>query len=190
MIRFVLGYCRCGCGTQIPILSRHTGKTLARFVFGHHRRGRHFPNEDYSSRSGKNNVRWNGGKSRHTAGYIRILSPDHPNHDHQGYVFEHRLVMEQHLGRYLTVDEVVHHINGNKHDNRIENLQLMTKKEHRSHHGKKDTSDRKCCDCGTDKPGLSKEGWTRWSRNPLNKEEWFCHKCYNRQNYHKLRLRI
>ena len=49
---------------------------------------------------------------------------------------EHRLIMEQYLGRKLTRKEVVHHINGDKSDNRIENLQLMTLSEHSKMHSR------------------------------------------------------
>ena len=69
--------------------------------------------------------RWNGGKSISKRGYLFILKPTHPFCNSLGYIFEHRLIMETHLGRYLKPEEVVHHINGNKLDNRIENLQLF-----------------------------------------------------------------
>lgn len=48
----------------------------------------------------------------------------------------HTVLMERHIGRYLNDDEVVHHINHDRKDNRIENLQLMKKKEHMSMHMK------------------------------------------------------
>jgi hypothetical protein len=51
-------------------------------------------------------------------------------------VFEHRLVMEAHLGRKLQDGEIIHHINGDRLDNRVENLQIMTRSEHIKLHRK------------------------------------------------------
>jgi uncharacterized protein (DUF1330 family) len=63
---------------------------------------------------------------KNSQGYIGIYCPNHPfKHPHDGRVAEHRLVMEKHLGRYLKPEEVVHHINGIRDDNRIENLILF-----------------------------------------------------------------
>lgn len=80
------------------------------------------------SRSGKNSSNWKGGVIKRKNQYIHILSPDHPNRDSRGYVQEHRLVVEKTLGRYLTPKEAVHHKDGNKHNNKPENLELISSK--------------------------------------------------------------
>jgi hypothetical protein len=77
-------------------------------------------------RSGAGHPEWKGGRLYNKDGYVIVWCPEHPTtHKTKKYVLEHRLVMEQHLGRYLTRQEVVHHKNGVKDDNRIENLEVF-----------------------------------------------------------------
>lgn len=78
------------------------------------------------------------------SGYLYIYKPTHPNSIKSGYVAEHRLVAEEKIGRFLKNNEVVHHINENKHDNSPDNLQVMTASEHNKLHAIK----RKRCDDG------------------------------------------
>lgn len=72
---------------------------------------------------------WKGGRIIEADGYVMIHKPDHPFANNKGYVFEHRLVMEAAIGRYLQPTEVVHHENENRSDNRLENLRLFSNNE-------------------------------------------------------------
>lgn len=67
-------------------------------------------------------------------GYRVVLDPESPQANVRGEQLEHRKIMAEHIGRPLRHDEVVHHINGNKLDNRIENLQILTRSEHQRIH--------------------------------------------------------
>ncbi len=72
-----------------------------------------------------------GRKKLNSNGYMKIfLGMRQPMADSRGEIFEHRLVMAKHLNRSLKSFEHVHHINGNKSDNRIENLELHPNSEH------------------------------------------------------------
>lgn len=83
---------------------------------------------------GTRNPRWKGGRNKDKNGYIYVYSPDHPYKTANNTVFEHRLIMEGFLGRYLLPCEIVHHKNHKKNDNRINNLELMNKADHASLH--------------------------------------------------------
>lgn len=66
-----------------------------------------------------------------STGYLFLYEPDHPKAYRNGWVAEHRYVMEQELGRYLATDEHVHHVNGIKDDNRLSNLRVLDAQQHR-----------------------------------------------------------
>lgn len=89
---------------------------------------------------------YKGGKILRYKKYVKyyyIKVKNHPFGGKQKYFPEHVLVMEKHLGRYIKKGELVHHINENTLDNRIENLEVMTRSTHMKHHLRKIMGGRK-----------------------------------------------
>lgn len=95
-------------------------------------------NATYCSRAckaeGQRGIKWGkrepGKRYQRGDGYISIYAPNHPKASKSGSVMEHRLVMEQAIGRYLEASEHVHHINGVRNDNRLENLEVISAGPH------------------------------------------------------------
>ena len=93
---------------------KHTAKGMCQM---HYRRWKLYGNPQIVKASQYNKTK---------QGYITIQLRNHPMANKTGYVYEHRLVMAEHLGRYLLPNETVHHKNGIRNDNRIENLELWS----------------------------------------------------------------
>lgn len=166
--RFILGTCQCPCSTELPnLISKKNRKDKKGFL-------RKYVNSSHSLRGRiKKRICIDGD------GYILIYKPDHPYCNSTGYVREHRLVMEEYLGRYLTPEEVVHHINKNKQDNKIENLMLFsTHSKHVSYEQIKDMTNRICYVCHSDKTHTRCEnGRPKWYKDEYG---FLCRKCYRR----------
>ncbi len=113
--------CQCGCQEYVvPTPLRYfRGKSL-RFIQGHQNRGVHHPN-------------YRGGMTI-SNGYVFILDHSHLRANPRGYVRRGWLVIEAHLGRHLRKDEIIHHLNGNKQDDRLENLWVVSRSDHMSMH--------------------------------------------------------
>lgn len=130
-------------------------------------------NQDTTPRTanvGENTSNWKGGRSKNGRGYIRRRIPG------VGYVYEHRWVMEQILGRPLASREVVHHRNGDLADNRPENLEVISSQaDHIKMHtlGRSRTGGRwsiehdACMNCGSIESPHQAGGW--------------CARCYKRR---------
>lgn len=118
-----------------------------------------------NDKTGENHWAWKGGKTISSGGYVSVYLPlDDPlavMRNRTGYVPEHRLVVARWLGRPLTDQETVHHVNGRTNDNRLENLQLR--------HGNHGAGVAYVChDCGSQNvgPGKLKETRAAYRRKP------------------------
>ena len=99
------GYCKCGCGEKPGVYKRtrhylgYIKGSVKNYINGH------------CLGKGPDSVNWKGGRRTSSEGYISIMTPDHPNANGKGYVYEHRLIAEKALGKYLPIKAVVHHHN-------------------------------------------------------------------------------
>lgn len=115
-----------------------------------------------ASYKGAGNPKWRGGTVRQVSGYIYEYAPDHPHATDDGYVMQHRLVVERSIGRVIDPVEQVHHINHVRDDNRLENLRLMADvHEHRVHHAYYEPAP--CGTCGTEvlRSAAHRRRWSR-----------------------------
>lgn len=109
---------RGGAVYHVPLCKRHYSKLS--------RRGDPTLGRAKRKDAGKPRFRVGGERYHHHNGYMILYYPEHPNANKYGYVKEHTYVMSQHLGRGLYKGESVHHLNGVRDDNRVENLELWT----------------------------------------------------------------
>ena len=125
-----------GCNKGI----KHSEETRKKISVGHigkkhSEKTKRKMRENHPDLSGKNNPCWKGGKYKTKSGYVYIWKPDHPYAKNHRYIAEHRLVIEKHLKRYLKPSEIVHHIDGDKSNNKLKNLKLFSNmKTHRECH--------------------------------------------------------
>lgn len=122
-------YCSPKCGASSPLHKN--------FVDGH-KHSNATKKKLSLQKIGNKNPNWKGGRNNDGNGYYRIRS------ENGKYQLEHRYIMEKHLGRELKKSEHVHHIDGDRGNNDLGNLELMSKKDHINYHSKKNTLYKGC----------------------------------------------
>ena len=146
------GWCACGCGQKTKIAKRTRGKQgntkgePLRYILGHSMKGVKM----------ENSHKWKGGRVKDNQGYVLVYKPNHNRAKTNGYVQEHIVVAEKVLGKPLPKNAVVHHVNGNRADNRKKNLVICENdgyhhtlhRRMRAYQACGDATKRKCHYCG------------------------------------------
>lgn len=125
--------CQCGCGEKIKVQIHHNVRGIPRFIDGHGSR----INNPMEGMIGALNPNYKRGWYINKNGYKLVLVP---GPGRSKYILEHRAKFQRHHGVDLDRGELVHHKNGNKVDNRISNLLLMSNSEHSKYHAKRGDS--------------------------------------------------
>ena len=173
VIKFRLGYCNCGCGKSINIRSV-AKRRLQIYKHGH-------------SQKGSKHWKWKQGRILDKDGYVLIKRPFHPYKNARDYVQLHRLIIEAYYSImygeviYLFPLLVIHHIDGNKQNNSLSNLEILTKRQHDSL-TKVDHSKYSCIVCGSKKTHIDKQKRPRWYKY---NDGFRCSYCYAKW-YNKL----
>jgi hypothetical protein len=124
--------CRCDCGGEAVCRSvdlRRGHSTSCGCKAGHRFKKRHVPEGEI------------GGRYVNGIGYVKICVPWHPDANADGWMYEHRFVMEKKIGRRLKPEEVVHHDDGDRANNHPENLTLFANEDvHKKWHVENDVN--------------------------------------------------
>ena len=135
-----------------------------------------------SSRKGENAPGWKGGKGLTGDKYIKIYYPDHHGKRKGSIVLQHRLIYEQYYNCCLLKWTKIHHINGNKTDNRIENLLPVFNSQHSIIENSTRPLFIKCLMCNSDKTHIQKSnGRDRWF--PYENLGYLCDICNRMKKY-------
>ncbi|CAN5814750.1 hypothetical protein BH23THE1_BH23THE1_12370 [soil metagenome] len=160
--------CGCGCGQGIDNSVKYY---KSKYIIGHNVKNKLRP-----ERCGKNNPRWRGGRLI-TDKYIKIYAPNHPKSTKRGYVKEHRLIYEEYYNCCLLLWTDIHHIDGNTHNNKIENLMALIHGQHSIISNKIDMNNRICSICKSTKTYIDKKGIQNWH---YYKNKLVCDSCKTR----------
>lgn len=162
---FKWGYCWCACGTELPSLRYKWW--LRRYIVNHKNRGKF----------GKDSSGYkNGMVEDKKRGYIIIARRHHKYAGTKGRIYLHRYLKELDLGRYITPEYDVHHIDRNTRNNEPENLMEILKSEHPVLEHTIDMSNRRCVKCKREFKDIPEAHRRQWYNNKTT-----CFYCYKKE---------